>query len=59
MLDYEKLSQEMGLHHSYLDYIKRNQMDSASKDTLKSFRGGINIGNKYKDSIIKPLISKR
>ena len=33
-IDYEKLSKEMGLHHSYLDLIKSNQLDSASKSTL-------------------------
>jgi AraC-like DNA-binding protein len=42
-IDYEKLSKEMGLHHSYLDFIKNNQLNNASKQTLEIMRDGFNI----------------
>lgn len=35
-MNYEFFSKDMGLHHSYLDYIQKNQLDSASRGNLHS-----------------------
>ena len=35
-INYEYLSKDMGLHHSYLDFIQKNQLDARSRSNLQS-----------------------
>jgi hypothetical protein len=49
-IDYDRLSKEMGLHHSYLDFIKSNQLNSGQRSSLVniSFRSNLHHINSMK-----------